>query len=122
MVTTTRRKFRPQPKSRFRSEEKAYFKALEDGYYEDRMRRPGTPSEIFTAPADLACTWAVPCDENGNEVEEVVIVGAEKPVEKPEVGTMLSEPKTPSEGPKTTVQQFKESEKAAQESEDVEVL
>ncbi len=122
MVTTTRRKFQSPPKSRFRSEQKAYFKALEDGYYGDRMRRPGTPSEIFTAPADLACTWAVPCDENGREVDEPVIVGGERPAEKPEEGTVLSGPKTPSEGPKTTIQQYKESEKAAQESEDVEVL
>lgn len=122
MVTTTRRKFQKQPKSRFRSEQLAWFKAIEDGYYDDRMRRPGTPSELFQAPADLACTWAVPCDEKGNEVDEPVVVGAEKPAKAPDDGTLLSGPKPKSEGPKTTVEQYKENEKTAQESEDVEVL
>lgn len=100
-------------KSRFRSEEMRKFRAVDVGYYGDVLRKPGGPHEIFEAPADFACTWAEPVD-----IEIPVI-------DEPEDGTVLSQPKPRSEGPKTTLEQHKAAmaaDKTAQESEDVEVL
>lgn len=76
------------------------FKAIKTGFYDNTQRIPGGRHEVFDAPVDFKASWAVPVEE---EVEQI-----EKEPE-PEI-TALSEPKPKSEGPATAVEQYKRSQ------------
>lgn len=76
------------------------FRAIRKGYYDDVMRDPDGKHAIFEAPADFTGSWAVPVDDDVEVPDD----------DKPEDGTVLSEVKLRSEGPDTTVEQYRKQE------------